>query len=82
LREEIMAQPGKKTDLVGAWRNAMIACSRGDQLIIQDTEGKLLYSHDGDGLTTLAVVHRDEFEESGFHKAVLDAHQDFLDQKK
>lgn len=77
-----MAQPERKTDLVGAWRNAMIACSRGDRLLIQDTEGNLLYSHDGDGLTALVVVHRDEFEDSGFHRAVLDAHQDFLDRQK
>jgi hypothetical protein len=77
-----MAQPEKRTDLVGAWRNAMEACGRGDRLLIQDTEGKLLYSHDGEGLTTLVVVHRDEFEDSGFHKAVVDAHRDFLDRQK
>lgn len=77
-----MAQPERRTDLVGAWRNAMVACDRGDRLVIQDTEGKLLYSHDGEGLTTLVVVHHDEFEESGFHKAVVDAHRDFLDRQK
>jgi hypothetical protein len=77
-----MAQPEKKTDLVGAWRNAMIACSRGDRLLIQDTEGNLLYSHDGDGLTTLVVVRRDELEESGFHEAVVEAHQEFLGREK
>jgi hypothetical protein len=30
----------------------------------------------------LVVVHREEFEESGFHTAVVDAHQDFLDRQK